>query len=117
MAQLFESTATITTTERSLPSDTTTGVPVSRTEDAQLQGWLDLTALAAGDEFELALYEKVNGTGATQRKTVLASFVGKQEPIFLFPALNVFNGWDVTLKKIAGTDRAIGWSLRGVLIT
>lgn len=114
---LFESSATIGTTERSLPADTTTGVPTTQTTDAQLQLFLDLSALASGDEFELALYEKVNGTGATQRKLVLATFIGVQEALYVAPALNLSNGWDLTLKKIAGTDRAIGWSIRGVAIT
>lgn len=110
----FESSATIGTTERSLPADTTTGVPTSQTDDGTMQVWLDLNALALGDEFELNIYEKVQSSG-TQRKCVdPIRFVGPQgvAPIFVSPALMMRHGWDVTLKKISGTDRAIPWSLR-----
>jgi hypothetical protein len=110
----FESSATIGTTERSLPADTTTGVPTSQTDDGTMQIWLDLNALALGDEFEMNFYEKV-GSGTTQRKVFdPIRFVGPQtsNPIYVSAAFMVRHGWDVTLKKIAGTDRAIPWSLR-----
>lgn len=109
-----ESSASITTTERSLPADTTTGVPTSQTTECYIQIWLDLSALAAADQFELKVYEKVQSAG-TQRVVQNWVFTGVQGvPIFVAPGLHVANGYDITLKKIAGTDRTINWSLRKV---
>lgn len=109
---LHEDSATISTTEYSLPADTTAGVPTSQTTDGVFQVYLDLNALAAGDSYELKVYEKVQSAG-TQRLVSKAYFVGVQsDPHFVMPTLILMHGWDVTLKKLAGTDRAIGWSIR-----
>lgn len=108
---LVNGSATITTSAYSLPANTTAGVPTTQTDDCMLQVWLDLNALAAGDEFKLTLYERINA--GTQRIAETWSFVGAQgSPIFVSPALIVGDGWDVVLVKVAGTDRAIPWSLR-----
>lgn len=105
--------ATIGTTEYSIPAATTSGVPTSQTDDCVLQCWIDLGAMAAGDSFQVKVYEKVNG--GTQRTVYVATLVGAQtDAAFVLPSLFLGEGWDVTLKKIAGTDRSIGWSLRKV---
>ena len=110
----FENSATSSTTEYSLPANTTTGVPTSQTDDGIYQIFLDLNALAAGDQFELKIYEKVQ-SGGTQRLVDQRTFANVQSvPNFVLPSLILLHGWDVTLKKIAGTDRAIGWSIRKV---
>jgi len=109
-----ESSATIGATERSLPADTTTGVPTSQTTECYMEVWLDLNALAAGDTFLLQYYEKVQ-SGGTQRIVQQNYFTGAQgTPIQVLPPIHLKNGYDVTLKKIAGTDRSIVWSLRKV---
>ena len=105
-----EDSATISTTEYSLPADSTT--LAAQTDDCMLQVWLDLANLAAGDQFELKIYEKITSAGS-QRLVTTRVFTGVQsEPGWALPALIVGNGWDVTLKKLAGTDRSIAWSLR-----
>ena len=110
-----DDSATISTSEYSLPGDTTTGVPTSQTDDCILQVWLDLANLIAGDEFRARLYEKVNGAGATQRLVEEWSIVGAQAlPGRTFPTFMVGHGWDFTLLRVAGADRVIGWSLRKV---
>lgn len=109
---LVDRTPTVTTSEYSIPGDTTTGVPTSQTDDAMMQIVLDLNALAAGDEFELSFYEKAT-SGGTQRKVDTIRFVGPQPPYWV-PAFIVAHGWDATLKKITGTDRSIPCSLRKV---
>jgi len=112
---MVDDSATISTSEYSLPADTTTGVPTAQTDDCILQLWLDLNALQAGDSFRLRLYEKVNGAGATQRLTEEWVFTGAQtKPGWVMPAVIVGHGWDLTLLRTAGSDRAIGWSLRKV---
>ena len=75
---------------------------------------LDLSALAAGDQFELKLYEKIVSTG-TQRLVETWTFSGAQSrPIFAAPSMILLHGWDMSLKRIAGSDRSIGWSIRQV---
>lgn len=109
-----DDSATIGTSEYSLPADTTTGVPTSQTDDCMLQVWIDFFAITAGaDEYEVKVYEKVAGTGATQRVVYQALSVTKPELVVL-PTMLLGNGWDVTVKKISGTDRSIGWSLRKI---
>lgn len=109
---LHEDSASIGTTEYSLPADTTTGVPTSQTTDGVFQVFLDLNALAAGDSYELKIYEKVQSAG-TQRLVDTLYFLGVQSrPHVVLPTLILMHGWDVTLKKLAGTDRTIGWSIR-----
>jgi len=34
--------------------------------------------------------------------------------VFVTPSLLLIHGWDMTLLKVAGTDRAIDWSIRAV---
>jgi hypothetical protein len=111
----FEDSASISTTEYSLPADTTTGVPTSQTDDGVYQIYLDLSDLVAGDQFELKVYEKVQSAG-TQRLVDYRIFTGAQSPPHVvLPTLILMHGWDVTLKRIAGTDATIGWSIRKVI--
>lgn len=103
--------ATITTTEYSLPGDG--AGPTAQTDDCLLQVWLDFAAMAAGDTFRIRLYEKING--GTQRLAEEWTLVGAQgKPAWTMPAVIVGEGWDVTVIKVAGTDRSIGWSLRKI---
>lgn len=112
LAAIYENSATISTTEYSITLNSTTGVPASKTEDGWMQVWLDLNALIAGDEYELKIYEKVQSAG-TQRICYKCSFAGVQgDPIWISVPFSVMYGWDVTLKKISGTDRTINWSIR-----
>jgi hypothetical protein len=108
-----EDSATISTTEYSLPADG--AGPTAQVDDCLLQVWIDFANMAAGDEYRVRLYEKVNGAGATQRIADQWSLVGAQaRAAFVMPTVIVGNGWDVTVTKIAGTDRSIGWSLRKI---
>lgn len=102
--------ASIGTTEYFLASDSTT--KVNQTTECMLQTWLDLSNLATGDQFLFQLYEKVNGSGDTQRQVFEQVFTGAQSELFTHPALLVGAGWECSLKKLAGTDRTINWSLR-----
>lgn len=102
--------ATISTTEYSLPADSTT--LAAQTDDCILQVWIDFDAMAAGDEYQIKLYEKVNA--GTARAVIDTRVTGDQSAPWVSPSLVVGEGWDVTVKKIAGTDRSIAWSLRKV---
>lgn len=111
LTALYENSASISTTEYSLPNNSTSLTPV--TDDGYIQIWLDLSALVAGDQYELKIYEKV-ASGGTQRQcwptTVLTG--AQSPPHWVSAPLSVMYGWDVTLKRLAGSDRTIGWSIR-----
>lgn len=112
ISEAFTGTETVSTTEWSLTTDT--GGPDAETSDGVFQVFLDLNALAAGDLFEFKAYEKVL-SGSTQRLVYSARFAGAQgAPNWASPSLILINGWDMTLKKISGTDRSIDWSIRKV---
>jgi hypothetical protein len=108
---LFTNTATISTTEYSLTNNST--VIATQTTDAVISIWIDATAMAAGDQYEIALRERVIG-GGTQRRAVLATLTGTQAEPFVSSPYQVGDGWDVTVTKIGGTDRSFSWSIRGV---
>ena len=110
---LYENSATIGATEYSLPNNSTTLTP--KTDDGVFQILLDLANMAAGDQYELKVYEKVLAAGPQRLIMPPAIYTGAQSPpAFPLPSLTLMHGWDVTMKKLAGTDRAIGWSIRQV---
>lgn len=112
VTEQYTGTSTIGTTEWSLTNNSST--VAAKTDQGGLQVWLDLSAMAAGDQFELIVYEKIV-TGGTQRRAWRQTFTGPQtDPHTPLPTVLVKWGWDVTLKKLAGTDRSITWSLRMV---
>jgi hypothetical protein len=96
ISEAFSGSETVSTTEHSLTTDT--AGPDVETSDGVFQCLLDLSALAAGDEFEYS-----------------CMFKGAQaSPNWVSPSLVLLHGWDMTLDKIAGTDRNIDWSIRKV---
>ena len=113
IAELYSGSATISTTEISLVSGTSTLQSI--TTDGIYQVFLDLNALANGDVFELKVKEKVRAAD-TQRVTHIIPIAQAQpgQPNLASPSLILMQGWDVTLIKLAGTDRAIPWSIRQV---
>jgi hypothetical protein len=105
--------ATISTSEYSLPGNTSSGVPTAQTDDCILQAWIDFGAMTASEQYEVKLYETING--GTQRLVETWILTGVQsKPALALPSMIVGEGWDLTVKKLAGTDRSIGWSLRKV---
>ena len=112
IAELYAGTQTVDTTEWDMTTDS--AGPDADTTDGIIQAYCDLNALAAGDRFEFRFYEKV-GSGSTQRLVYREVFDGVQaEAVFCSPSFIVLHGWTMTLIKIAGTDRAIDWSIRSV---
>lgn len=112
ISELYAVTETVSTTEWSFTTDT--AGPDADTTDGHIQGFFDLNALAAGDEFQFKVYEKI-ASGGTQRLVYQATLVGVQaEPLFVTPMLVLMHGWDMTWKKISGTDRSIIGSIRSL---
>lgn len=107
------SAVTVGATELSIVSGTTTLQTI--TDAGIYQLWVDTTNMAQGDVFTARIAEKVEGTGGTKRLVYLVTFTHVQDdPLFVSPALLLKNGWDMTLQKIAGTDRAFDASIRRV---
>lgn len=109
----FSGTETVSTTEHSMTTDT--AGPDVDTTVAIYQAFIDLSALAAGDVFVFKVYDKVSGTGDTQRVIYEATFARAQgTPIWSSPSLILGHGWDMTLGKVSGTDRSISWRISSV---
>jgi len=109
-AQAFSGTETVSTTEWSMTTDT--AGPDSDVTTGVYQAYIDLSALAIGDTYQFRVYEKVV-SGGTQRLVYEAIFTHAQaEPMYVSVPLVLLHGWDMTLKKLVGTDRSISWSIR-----
>lgn len=114
ITEAYTNSQTVTNTEHSLPNDATYAAGSAITDDGVYQAFIDMNALAAGDEYTFTVYEKVS-SGATQRVVYKKSFFGAQaQPLHVTPSLVLLHGWDMTLIKVAGTDRSIEWSIRKV---
>lgn len=112
IAEYKTGTATISTAEYSLVTPGTT--LASDTTDGVFQVFVDFNALTITEEYELVVKEKATSAG-TQRIIMKAYIAGVQgSPIWVSPSLILVHGWDVTLKKMTGTDRSISWSIRQV---
>jgi len=112
ISQAFSGTATISTTEYSLTGNSTT--VQTQTTDGVYQCFLDLSALTIAETYDLLIKEKVISTG-TQNTVYRATFSGPQaSPYTVLPSLLLLHGWDITMDKVAGTDRVISWSIRQV---
>ncbi len=106
----YSGSASISTTEYSLTNNSTT--IAAKTDKGTLQGVIDFNALTNAEVYELRVLEKCR-SGDTQRALYVATIVGGQgDSLRFLPALMLGIGWDVTLKKISGTDRTILWDLR-----
>lgn len=113
IAQLYSiSNVTVGTTELSIVSGTTT------LQNDATDGYFELIVddranMAKGDEFQITVYEKCL-TGGTKKVLFRTSIADVQSELFAFPGRILMHGWDMTLKKIAGTDRAFDASIRQV---
>lgn len=101
---------TVGTGELSVLSGTTT--LQTNTTAGVYQLFLDPGNMAKADEFRIRVYEKVEATGGTKKVLQSWTLLGVQAEIFATPALMLMNGWDFTIQKIAGTDRAFDASVR-----
>lgn len=107
-----QSALSVSTTELSLVSGTSSLQTITTAGVYQL--WLDpVTNMAKGDEFIVKVYEKVI-SGGTKRVVWSATISDAQATLFVMPTLVLKNGWDMTIQKIAGTDRAFDASIRKV---
>lgn len=66
---------------------------------------IDVSNMAAGDQFLFSFYEKA-AAGGTQRKTPIATLTGAQTGNVYWGPFPSSDGWDFGAEKLAGTDRA-----------
>lgn len=112
IAELYTNTASISTTEYSLPNNSTTLTPI--TTDGVYQTFIDLTNMASGDRYVIRIKEKAT-SGGTQRTFYESVLEGEQgATLWVSPSLILLHGWDVTMQREAGSDRSISWSIRQV---
>jgi len=105
-----EGTSTIGTAEFSLPAGSTTLTP--QTTAGVYQLFLDLSNMTATEAYQITIYEKVKSAG-TQRVAYQTTVYGvKTNTAWASPALALINGWDMTVKKLQGTDRSFDYSIR-----
>jgi hypothetical protein len=111
--QEYTGTSTIGTTEWSMTAGASGAHVV--TAAGIYQAFIDLNALAGSDVFEFRCYETAR-TGDTQRVVFNGYFQGAQTeaPIAVTPTLILGVGWDMTIVKVSGTDRAINWRISKV---
>lgn len=102
----YKGSATIGTTEYYLVSASTT--KTLQTGGCIVDALIDLSALAAGDQYQVTLYCEINGT---ERSHILGQPLGAQSGPFLIPSFLFGERWEIGVKKLAGTDRSIGWSV------
>jgi len=110
ITEFFANSEAVGSTEWSLTTDTA-GPDVEVTKGC-FQIFLDISDMIAGDELEIKIYEKVQSSD-TQRVIYQSNLIGPQSPaVWVSPSLILLNGWDVTLKTIAGGTITVSWSIR-----
>jgi hypothetical protein len=103
---------TVGTTELSIVSGTTTLQEITTAGAYQL--WVDASLMQKGDQFLIRIYERVlAGSPGTDKLVVFDPLLSNvnTKPL-VTPVLFLLNGWDMTIQKIAGTDRAFSSSIR-----
>lgn len=103
---------TVGSSELSIVSGTTTLQTLTTAGVYQL--WIDAANMAKGDEFKVRIYEKVEATGGTKRVFFQQTLSDAQSEIFVTPTFILMNGWDMTIQKVSGTDRAFDASIRQI---
>lgn len=113
LASYSSASPTVGTTEYSLAAASTS--LATKTDIGVYSVTLDVNAIAAADDFLLQVYE-MGASGGTKRLVDSWPLTGVQPgPVAILPAMGagfiLGNGWDITLKKISGTDRAIPFTI------
>jgi nitrogen fixation protein len=104
-----EGSQSVSTTEYSVANSSTTLTP--KTDAGAYQLVLDMFAMTATEQYQIRIYEK-SKAGGTQRVLYEDIVSGVQTSLWVGPALALINGWDMTLKKLQGTDRSLDYSIR-----
>jgi len=112
-AHIERTTGAIGTSTYSAVNNSTT-IAADTTKGVYLLTLDPVANLAKGDRFLVQYLEKVRESGGTQRVIFSATIAQAQSENWMFPALPLGHGWDITIKKLAGTDRAFDLCVRKV---
>ena len=107
-ATITNSSASISTTEISIMTGTPT--LTAQTTQGVVHCVIDFENSIAGDEWDVVMYE-ARASGQTQLPIWKAHIRGVSDPLVL-PPVFLCNGWNITIKRTAGSDRTIYWSVR-----
>lgn len=100
---------TVGATPISLVSGTTTVNDTAETGVFSFR--IDAGNMAKADQYKVVISETVEATGGT-RKTFLEFYLlGVQTRIHITPGFLLMHGWNCTIEKVAGTDRAFDASV------
>lgn len=102
---------TITNTETSLAVDGGSTTLQTVTDKGFYTFILRSTAVTKGDEFTWRVYEKAS-TGATKVKLCDGTISDALPSQMMIPQLVLGIGWDITLQRTGGSNRAFYWSIR-----
>jgi hypothetical protein len=109
--EAFNGNPTVGTTEYFLASASTT--KTKQTTAGVYQLFLDVNALAKNDVFEVKVTDEARAADTVEQVAYRATLWGvKTSKVWVSPALALMNGWEFSLDKLAGTDRAIPFSVR-----
>jgi hypothetical protein len=98
----------IGTTEYSIAFNANYAAGSGKTDDGIYQLWVDDRGnMTKTEEYQIRIYELVLAADAANESVVFhATIKGDQNSVFVTPTLMLGNSWDMTIKKLAGTDRA-----------
>jgi len=105
------SAVTVGASELSILSGTTT--LQENTTDGVYQLVVDAANMAKADEYRIKVYDAAL-SGGTKRVICQWTLLGVQSELFVSPSLILLHKWDMTIQKIAGSDRAFSASIRQV---
>lgn len=111
----FSGTEAVSTTEHSMTSDNGYSNLALQAGDGVYQLYLDLSDMTTGDELQVRIYEKVL-SGSTERivyQQNISGELGVFQGHYVFPALVLMHGWDMTLDAISGTI-TVAWQIKKV---
>ncbi len=98
----------VSSTELSLISGTSTLQNNNTAGTYQLS--IDCSNMAKGDRFRVKVYKAVR-SGGTKRVIFQADIYNAQSEIWAMVPVMLLFSWDMTIQKIAGTDRAFDTSI------
>lgn len=101
--------ATIGTTEYSLAGFFNYAVGSCQTTPGAYSLLLDATNVTNAEVYTLKMYDKVLSSSGTQVELETLPITLPQR--YFFPFFPLRYGWDMTLKKVSGTDRVFTWRI------
>lgn len=103
----------MSTVEKSLGVDGGSTTLQTLTDKGAYSLFLKSTAMAKGDEYRVKVYEKCS-TGDTKARILSYTMADAQSEPTLIPNITLGLGWDMTIQRTGGSNRAFSWSIRRI---